>query len=200
MATVITNTIPFAEEEEFEGSENFDSDVALKEQNTGGFIVDDDIKAEWLLKKLKDKEEFANKMIDFYKSQIEKTQKDLDNFRSYAEFKLNQYLVSGLVPLKQTKTELKYQLPTATIKLKKQAPNFLYENDAFMAELSEKHMDEFIEQKPFLKWGELKKDLVVLSDGTVALNSTGEILNHITALEKDDKFIISFNKETNNDN
>lgn len=156
------------------------------------FTVDSDSKAEWLLEKLKAKQEKAEHFISHYKKQIEKIQAELDNYTSWANYKLMQYMGSGLIPLKETKTERKYSLPSADIKIKQQPLKYERDETALLQELKEKGMQGYIVSKHSVSWADLKKQVIALENGDVIYKETGELLENVKAVPQEDKFSISF--------
>lgn len=156
------------------------------------FTVDSDSKAEWLVEKLKAKQAKAEQFINHYKQQIEKIQNELDNYTGWANYKLQQYLESGLVPVRETKTERKYSLPSAEIKLKQQPLKYVKDDTALLQEVKEKGLQAFIVSKESVSWADLKKQVIALENGDVILKDTGEVLESVKAEQQEDKFNILY--------
>ncbi|MBQ1789670.1 MAG: host-nuclease inhibitor Gam family protein, partial [Oscillospiraceae bacterium] len=105
--------------------ENIMMDQELQEElqdTPTGFCVDNDVKADWTLRKIAEIQAERDRMVDFHERQIEVT-------KAQAEIRIN-YLMEHLrrytaqVPMKETKTQSKYSLPSGDLVMKKPAVAF----------------------------------------------------------------------------
>jgi hypothetical protein len=158
------------------------------------FIVSDDFKAEWTLKRIsEDRAEtqrmisVCENMINEYQAKIEKLTEQHNKRTSYLESQLQRYF--NEVPHKETKTQETYRLPSGTLKLKKPAPEFVRDEEELLRYMESHNYQDFIQVKKSVKWSELKKDLV--ADGKYAVDKeTGQIVQGITVQERDPIFEI----------
>lgn len=79
------------------------------------------------------------------------------------------------------------KLPNGTISMRSR--DYEWERDeAALLEWARANATQFVEHKPQLKWGELKRQLEVRPDGTVAFKETGEVVPGVRALEREPEF------------
>lgn len=161
-----------------------------------GFVIDNDVKAEWALKKIAEEKEESQRYINICDSMITEytikklqASEKLKSKTSYLISQLQKYFES--VPHKSSKTQETYKLPSGT--LKKKLPTFEYERD-------EKVLGEFLKNNGFVddyevvikpKWNELKKAIKIQGDKVVSAE-TGEIIEGITVQEKPATFLIEY--------
>ena len=146
------------------------------------FKVTDKEQAGWALRKIK-----------AYKEQIKETREisDREAYRIYewerqevknAEDSIA-YFESILRDYLHSVGDKKISLPHGTIRFKKQQP--LWERDE--EKLMQMVEEDFIKVEKSLKWGELKKMLVV-DEGNIIRKDTGEVLKCVKVIEREDKF------------
>ena len=99
----------------------FDEATELTEEEQR-FVVDDDQKAEWCIRKIAEAKKEMMDWIDFYVAQTEKVTGKCQRRIQFFEAMLEKYFSS--VPHKVTKTQESYQLPSGKLVVKKQAPDF----------------------------------------------------------------------------
>lgn len=167
-------------------------------QETGeGWKIKDDLEADWALEKIKAiNQEYArkemvakNKIIDISRW-LMKQQAERDQQVAFFEYKLREYFES--LPedsIKKTKTQKQYKLPSGTIKLVKQQPEFERDNEKLIKWLKDNNFTDYIkiEEKPI--WENLKK-VVEINGRSVYLKETGEIVEGVEIKEREDKFIV----------
>lgn len=160
-----------------------------------GFTIDNDDKAEWALKKIKEAEEEHDRLMALIvkaQAELEGKEKDLDkkleNETAYLKHLLGQYL--DTVKTKDTKTQKSYQLLSG--KLVKKLGGIEYVRD------EEKLLEWAKDNRPLLvkttfktDWAALKKEIFVAPDGTVCTED-GEIIECIKAEAKPDTFDIKW--------
>ena len=118
---------------------------------------------------------------------MQKAKEICDNTVEWATRNLQGYL--GIVPARQTKTETKYELPGATLVLKKQQPKYDVDDATMVPWLKENGMAEFVKTKVEEKadWSELKKALTKTPTGEYTTED-GEFLPGLTVTQRPDEF------------
>lgn len=147
------------------------------------FRVDDDQKADWCLRKIREANEEADKMTAWYTEQMKKILKRRDERVAFFEEKLKPYF--AMVPKKETKTQLSYQLPGGKLVLKKQGPEFT-RDDAVLVPWARENAPECVKTKLSIDWAEFKKTLTVVGDQVA--DGAGEIVPGITVTERPEVF------------
>lgn len=158
------------------------------------FTIDNDMKAEWVLSKIRatrseqkrQRDELARQM-QFYQDQMDMIDKQADEEVAWFESMLMPYLdervESGFA--KTTKTQTAYKLPTGKIMLKKPSPTFERDNAELLPWLKENHPDLVkIEESP--NWAELKKTVKVMGENVVTAD--GEVVPGVKVTEHEAKF------------
>lgn len=163
------------------------------------FEVDNDMKAEWCLDKIRKarkaqqkKKEELQRQMQFYIDEIAKVDAEADDEVGFFTSMLSPYFETKKAEgfAKETKTKVSYKLPTGELILKHINPTFDYKNEQDKAIAFCKASDElkkFVKVKEELNWNDLKK-LTVISGDKVALKDSGEIIPGITVTENSDEF------------
>lgn len=151
------------------------------------FVIDSDKKAEWALCAIHEHLIEADRMlaacdeqIKFYNQRKEEIAAAADRKTAYLTSLLQLYF--DTVPHKATKTQETYALPSGKL-VRKLASKKMEHDDAA---LMQKYPD-FVQMKPHLVWGELKKKMKIEGD-VVIDTTTGEIVEAITVTETPAKF------------
>src|SRR5690625_480851 len=161
------------------------------------FTVKDDSSANWALRKIK----YINDRLDenkalfdaemdklerWIKSEEEKSQKDIDFFRSL----LAEYA------MKKKEKDPKFKslkLPNGRIGFRKQQPKWNYDDETVLEALKKANMNDFINVKESPRKADIKKAFDVV--GNQVINpDTGEILEGITIEERPDNFNVAVEK------
>ena len=162
-----------------------------EEEIRPAFVVDDDTKAEWCIRKIREKNQELATWKDHYEKLFaaveKKINEDLDYFNMQLEIYLRRQIEAGFA--KKTKTQENYALPSGKLVLKKQEPEYERDNDKIIAWLKENKMTELVKVKEEPNWQELKKKLVYM-DGHMATAEDGEIVPGIKATKRPDKFAV----------
>ena len=161
------------------------------------FTVDNDMKAEWCLSKIRNvrKEqsreiEELQRQMQFYQDQIERVTREADEDVAFFTSMLQPYFTerqeSGFT--KETKTQIAYKLPSGVLKVKHQNPDFNYKDhqDETIAWLKKNKLDKFVRVKEEVDWKELKPTVKIVGDGVATTD--GEMIPGITVTEKEDVF------------
>ena len=156
------------------------------------FVIDTDEKAEWSIKKIAAERAETQRIISVcqdainrYQDMILKAETDLENRTSYLTHQLQLYMNS--VKAKESKTQKIYKLPSGTLKVKYQAPEFKRDDEKLTAYLMQNNYTDYIETKFKPKWAELKKNVVV-QDGKAIIEDTGDVIEGVAVIEREDKF------------
>ena len=161
------------------------------------FIVDNDMKAEWVLNKIRSKRNEQSREIAelerqmaFYQNQIDLITKETDEDMEFFKSMLLPYFMerqeSGFT--KETKTQIFYKLPSGKIMIKHQNPDFDYKTNQAdtIAWLKKNKMKQFIRVKEEVAWKELKETIQISGNGVATAD--GEMIPGITVTAKDDVF------------
>jgi hypothetical protein len=167
------------------------------EEENQGWRITGDLEADWAVKKIKAaradlerKKRLADAEIrqieDWIKAEQEKTEKST----AFLEAKLKEYFSSlDKAVLKETKTQLKYELRAGVLKLKKQTPEIKRDNNVLVRWLLDAGLDNCVKVKKEPDWAALKDNLQFVGDKTIH-KETGEIVPGICVEPQPDKFII----------
>jgi len=160
--------------------------------NEDRFVIDDDGKAEWALNKIAEEKaetqrmiNVANSMIMKYQEKIEVYQNQFESKTAYLKEQLRQYFET--VPHKETKTQETYKLPSGTLKLKKQNPEYIRDEEKLLEWVKANKLS-YVKTKESVDWVELKKELKFVDDK--ALTEDGEIVDGVTVSERPSIFEI----------
>lgn len=174
------------------------SDEFLPEEEVKheGFIVDNDLKADWCLDKIKEANSEYNRLEMVIKAKIEqlntalkKAQEKRDSDVSFFTYKLREYF--NTVKTKDTKTQRVYILPSGKLIEKQQQPEFVKDDEALLNWVKE-NTPEFVKIKESIDWAGLKKNIQI--NGEIAINKvTGEIIDGITVKEREPEFKVEVN-------
>lgn len=156
-------------------------------QDNERFVIDDDGKAEWALRKVLEARQERDKMIEHYNKQIEIAKERCANTEAYMSELLRQYMET--VPVKQTKTQSSYSLPSGTIRIKNQEPEYKMDEAELTKWLADNGYGEMVKTVYKPKWGDFKK-LCDVQGNAVVLKETGEIVPCVEAVAREPKFVI----------
>ena len=168
--------------------------MTLYEAEQYGFVIDNDIKANWALKKIKE----STAEHDRLKAIIEDERRDLMEKAEAIDAKLEHdvsYLKGLLfnyfntVEHKATKTQESYKLLDGSLVYKVPTRKIVKPKDeGRMIEYLEKTAPEFVKTEKKVAWGDFKDSLTIADDGTVVDSSTGEVLDFVEAEETEGAF------------
>lgn len=170
------------------------SELLKEEQPRERFTVDNDMKAEWVLSKIrriradqkKEKDELARQM-QFYQDQMDMIDRQADEEVTFFESMLIPYFAermdSGFT--KSTKTQTTYKLPSGKLVLKKQEPTY-DRNNAELLPWLKANRPELVNVEESPNWAELKKTITVV--GEAATTKDGEVIPGVKVTEREDKF------------
>ena len=163
------------------------------------FEVDNDMKAEWVLTKIrriradqrKERDELTRQM-QFYKDQMDLIDKQADDEVAWFESMLLPYFADRMDGgfTKSTKTQIAYKLPTGKLMLKKQNPKY-ERNDAELLPWLKANRPDLVKVEESPNWAELKKTVKVMGDGVVT--DDGELVPGVKVTEQEDRFEVEVN-------
>ena len=160
------------------------------------FEVDNDMKAEWCLKKIRQirseqqaEVEELTRQMKFYQDQMDLINKQADDDAEFFESMLRRYFAKRVDDgfTKATKTQTTYKLPTGTLKLKHQAPEFERDTAVLLPWL-EQNSPDLVKVEKTANWAELKKRISVV--GETAVSADGEVIPGVKVVEREDKFVV----------
>lgn len=153
------------------------------------FVIDNDVKAEWALRRIRERAaerdrilETSWEIIESYKAVIQTESDRAAEEIAGLEGMLLQYFAT--VEHAATKTQETYRLPTGKLKMKLAFERMVPDDETLITAFP-----DFTERKPSLKWGELKKRLT-LAEGKVIDTKTGEIVQGVSLETVPPKFIV----------
>ena len=168
---------------------------ATVEDEAQGFRIDSDAKAEWAIRKIAEEEAECERLkaccqaeIDRYKERQEAYDKRLEGRTTNLRAMLLLYF--GTVPVKETKTQQKYELPSGSLIMKKAGSDYKADNDMLRDWLVAGGMSDYLKTEVSPKWALVKKQLITAEDGSIIFGETGEIIpaGCVTVEEKPPKF------------
>ena len=158
------------------------------------FTVDNDMKAEWVLSKIRSIRKEQKKECDeltrqmrFYQDQMDIISKNADADVAWFESMLTPYFAERMENgfTKKTKTQVSYKLPTGKMVLKHQAPEFERKDEDLLPWLKANRPD-LVKVTESPNWAELKKTIKV--NGENVVTDDGEIVPGVKVTEREDRF------------
>lgn len=159
------------------------------------FVIDSDAKAEWAIRKIAEEEAERDRLtaccqvtIDHYTKQQEFYAKRCDDRTTNLRAMLLIYF--GTVPVKETKTQQKYELPSGNLVMKKASTDFKADTDKLREWLESSNMTDYLKTEVSPKWALVKKQLSATDNGDIVFAETGEIIpaGCVTIEEKPARF------------
>ena len=169
-------------------------DELWMEENQEGFIIDNDVKSEWALKKIKAATEEADRLkaiIVAEREELDRKEKEINDKltseTSYLKGLLFRYFET--VPHKTSKTMESYKLLSGSLVYKLPSMKIMKpESDAELVKYLEDNAPMLVETVKKPAWGEFKKSLSLTDDGEVVDTTTGEKLSFIKTEESEGSF------------
>ena len=164
----------------------------ITEVEAEGFVIDNDQKAEWAIRKIGEHRADAQRMADVCDAEIkrytqvkaeaeEKSRHDC----SFLESHLRAYF--DTVPHKATKTQESYKLPSGVLKIKARDPEYVHDDAAVIKWAQAQGLTDLLKIEPALKWGDMKDRLTVVGDA-VMYTATAEIVPGVKIVEREPVF------------
>ncbi|PUU90824.1 MAG: hypothetical protein CI947_1359 [Halanaerobium sp.] len=167
-----------------------------------GFVVDDDNKATWCLRKIKhfkSKQEKNKELAEEQIREIEKEIKEVEEWLEAENSKLEnsiEFMKSKLhlyaQQLREKNPDLKtHKLPFGQLQFRSQRPKWKYDNDRLL-DFAEKKYQELIKVKKSVDKRELKSKAKIVG-GRVIIEKTGELVEGVEVVERGEKFKVKTN-------
>jgi hypothetical protein len=160
------------------------------------FVVDNDSKAEWAAKKIREARQDTKTWTEYYEKQLSAIRRANEDTEAYFSALLADYFET--VPHKATKTQESYGLPTCKLVLKAQQPEFNRDEMVLCDYLDKKGRDDLVKITRRADWAALKKMLKVMEDGT-CVDADGEIVEGVQAFNRPPEFKIEMKEGTENE-
>ena len=170
-------------------NETVEDDIAAEiaeESGSDRFVIDDDSKADWAVRKIAEAEAEKARWKTYYAEAYSKIEQGQDNRIEYLKHMLMVYF--DTVPHKTTKTQQSYGLPSGKLVLKRQAPTHDVDDNVLIPWLRE-NMPEAIKVKESSSWSDMLKGGAAINGGAL-VTADGEIIPGVTITERDAKFTI----------
>ena len=158
-----------------------DEFLDIEEEEKETWKVEDDLKADWCLDKIRESKAEYNRFEMVAKAKIQQIDQALkkekvkvENETGFFEAKLREYFET--VKTEETETLKKYKLPSGQLKIKKATTVFDYDKKK-LVETAEKYenMDNYIKVKKDFDWANFKKNLSI-EGNSIVNKETGEIV------------------------
>lgn len=159
------------------------------------FKIDSDAKAEWAIRKIAEEEAECERLVDCCEAEIDRYRARQDAYHERCEkrtanLRAMLLLYFGTVPVKETKTQQKYELPSGSLVMKKPSSDFKPDPNKLRDWLQAGKMTDYLKTEVSPKWALVKKQLSTTAKGEIVFGETGEIMPEgvITIEEKPGKF------------
>lgn len=156
------------------------------------FVIDNDKKADWAIEKIKDERaefdrlrKIALDRIAELNQRVKELQERTDRRTGNLEALLVEYFQT-VTPTKLTKTQAQYELLSGKLVMKHQQPEYRRDENALL-DWAKANAPDMVQTKEIVTWGELKK-LTTLDGEKVVLTETGEIVDGVVAVPREDVF------------
>ena len=160
------------------------------------FIVDNDQKAEWAARKIREARQDTQKWTEYYERQLSAIRRANEETEAYFAAMLADYF--GTVPHKATKTQESYSLPSCKLVLKAQQPEFNRDEAVLCDYLDKKGRDDLVKITRRADWAALKKTIKVMEDGT-CVDANGEVVEGVQAFSRQPEFKVEMKEDNENE-
>lgn len=160
------------------------------------FIVDNDQKAEWAARKIREARQDTQKWTEYYERQLSAIRRANEDTEAYFAALLADYFET--VPHKATKTQESYSLPSCKLVLKAQQPEFNRDEAVLCDYLDKKGRDDLVKITRRADWAALKKMLKVMEDGT-CVDADGEVVEGVQAFIRQPEFKVEMKEDNENE-
>lgn len=162
-------------------------------QEKKAFVIDDDNKADWAIRKIDEERQEFNRIRELAEEQtarieqkVEAAERRFNQRTSYLRSLLGSYFMQ--VPHRKTKTQESYRLLSGSLVLKLPKVKPVYEEDELVKYLKESGMPDYIKTDEKARWGELKKLLDMSQGKHPVIKDTGELVECIRVEETPAEF------------
>lgn len=160
------------------------------------FTIRDKNQATWALRKIralkaqtKETNELAEMEIERIKAWQAIENQSAEDSIAYFEGLLHDFMLGERAHDPKLKS---IKLPHGTIKFRKQQPEYVRNEPALIEWAKQSDKTGLIKIKESLDWATMKKGITA-ADGKAIYNETGEVLEHVEIIEREDKFEVVTN-------
>lgn len=171
-------------------------DIRITTAQDTPFAVDNDQKAEWAARKIREARQDTQKWTEYYERQLSAIRRANEDTEAYFAALLADYF--DTVPHKATKTQESYSLPSCKLVLKAQQPEFNRDEAVLCDYLDKKGRDDLVKITRRADWAALKKTLKVMEDGT-CVDADGEVVEGVQAFSRQPEFKIEMKEDNENE-
>jgi len=190
---VISEVFPF--DNGWEPADEF-MPIPIEKTAQDAFVVNDDQKANWALKKIAAIRTEQQRLIDvaeaevkFYQTKVAQYKEEIENKIEYFQRQLYAYF--DTIEPAETKTTKKYKLPLGNIVLTK-SQDSLKETPELLKWMK-KYSPKLVKSVETVEWGKFKKQLLITADGKVVTDG-GEVVEGVNVITSQEKIEIKLNK------
>jgi phage host-nuclease inhibitor protein Gam len=176
-------------------NEELEAEIGALWPQEDAFIIDNDKKADWAVRKVKEAQEERDRLLELVAARkeelAEQERRIIEQYEKATEYliaQLTQYM--DMVKVKKTKTQETYQLLSGKLVYKYGGTDYKRDDAQVIAWCEANGHNELVKTKKELSWAELKKTITV--QDYVAVSEDGEVIPGITIEYKPDKFEIKF--------
>lgn len=173
--------------------EKADEDRQEVSQEKTAFVIDDDNKADWAIRKIDEEKQEYDRIRDLAEEQtarieqkVEAAERRFNQRTSYLRSLLGSYFMQ--VPHRKTKTQESYRLLSGSLILKLPKIKPVYEESELVEYLKESGMPDYIKTEEKARWGEFKKLLDLSAGAYPIIKDTGEVVDCIRLEETPAEF------------
>jgi hypothetical protein len=173
------------------------TEVENQKKEEDYFVIDNDQKANWALRKIRHLKKKKNENEEFAKTEIEVIQKEINEVNQwlksendsidkdidYMEGMLKIYAEQLKIDDPKLKT---HKLPFGQLQFRKQRDKWEYDNDKLL-DFAEKNLKDAVKVKKSVDKRKLKQKIKVVGDKAVVAD-TGEVIEGIKVIERGEKF------------
>lgn len=168
----------------------------IKTVEKENFKIEDKEQATWALRKIRalkaqieETNELAEMEIERIKTWQENENQSAEDSIAYFEGLLHDFMLGERVLDPKLKS---IKLPHGTVRFRKQQPEYKRDDIGLIGWAKANNKVDLIKVKESLDWATLKKDITV-TNGKAIYNETGEIIEHVEIVEREDKFEVVTN-------
>ena len=160
------------------------------------FIVDNDQKAEWAARKIREARQDTKAWTEYYERQLSAIRRANEDTEAYFAALLADYFET--VPHKATKMQESYSLPSCKLVLKAQQMEFNRDEAVLCDYLDKKGRDDLVKITRRADWAALKKTLKVMEDGT-CVDADGEVVEGVQVFSRQPEFKIEMKEDNDHE-
>lgn len=157
-----------------------------------GFVIDNDQKADWAIRKIREADAELARMQSWYETQLQAIRYRHDQTVSFFNAKLQKYM--DLVPAKDTKTTRKYALASGEMVLTKAKQDFSVTDDEALLGWCQMNAPELVRVTMKPAWSDIKKRMKA-TDGGIADSETGLMVDGVEVVTKPESFAVKMKEE-----